>query len=144
MKANETQYCSTKFALEGWYDCLKQETAHVGVQNIIFELGFFRTKIMHPDNVATFRSDAIADYEPIRNGVAQFVQSINGNQPGDPQKAVSIMIDVVRGEGVVEGKAIPERLPLGPDCLATLRKRSVSNLAICNEWEDIIRSTDHD
>ena len=126
--------------MEGWYDCLKQETTHLGIKSIIFELGFFRTKIMHPDNVK-FRSEPIEDYKDVRGAVAQFVQGINGNQPGDPKKAVEVMIDCVKEEGVAQGKAIPERLPLGSDCLATLRKRSVNNLAICNDWEDVIRST---
>lgn len=97
---------------------------------------------MDPKNVR-FHSNPIADYDEIRNGVAQFVQSINGNQPGDPKKAVQIIIDVVREEGVAEGKTLPERLPLGPDCIATLRKKAVNNLAICNEWEDVIRSTNY-
>jgi hypothetical protein len=122
---------------------LKQETAHLGIKNIIFELGFFRTKIMHPENVK-FRPNPIADYDDIRNGVAQFVQSTNGNQPGDPKKAVEIILDVVREEGVAVGKSLPERLPLGPDCLATMRKKTVGNLAICNEWENVIRSTNFD
>jgi hypothetical protein len=115
----------------------------LGIKNIIFELGFFRTKIMDPENVK-FRSTPIADYDDIRNGVTQFVKNINGNQPGDPKKAVGIILDVVREEGVAEGKSLPERLPLGPDCLATMRKKAVGNLVICNEWEDVIRSTDVD
>ncbi|KAJ4356848.1 uncharacterized protein N0V89_004885 [Didymosphaeria variabile] len=136
-------YCGTKFALEGWYECLKQETDHLGIKSVIFELGFFRTKIMDPANVK-LRSEPIDDYKPIRDGVAQFVQSINGHQPGDPEKAVRIIIDVVKEEGVAQGKPLPERLPLGPDCLTTLRKKAVSNLTICNEWEDVIRSTNFD
>jgi hypothetical protein len=87
------------------------------------------------------RSVPIEDYKPIREAVAQFVQDNNGNQPGDPKKAVEIMIDVVKEEGVAEGKLLPDRLPLGPDCLGTWRKRYVNNLAIANDWEDIIRST---
>lgn len=124
-------------------DCLRQEAAHLNIKSIIFELGLFRTKCFAPENIRN-NSAPIADYDPIRNAVAEFVQHIDGNQPGDPKKAVEIMIDVVRGEGKAEGKAMPERLPLGPDCLMTMRKRCVSNLAICNEWEDVIRSTDYD
>jgi NAD(P)-dependent dehydrogenase (short-subunit alcohol dehydrogenase family) len=141
MLINVVQYCGTKFALEGWYDCLRQETAHLNIRSIIFELGFFRTRIMHPDNIR-FRSDHIEDYDDIRNAVAQFVQGMNGNQTGDPKKAVEVIIDVVKGEGVAEGKPWPERLPLGADMLQTMRKRCVNNLAICNEWEEVIRSTD--
>lgn len=72
------------------------------------------------------------------------VQQVDGNQPGDPAKAVSIMMDVVKGEGVAEGKAFPNRLPLGPDCLATLRKHRVNDLLIANEWEEVSRSTNFD
>jgi hypothetical protein len=113
---------------------LKAETAHLDIKSVIFELGFFRTKIMDPANVK-FRSEPIEDYKPIRDAVAQFVEGINGHQPGDPEKAVKIM---------AEGKPLPERLPLGPDCLATLRKKAVDNLTVCNEWEDVIRSTNID
>jgi len=98
---------------------------------------------MVPGNIK-FRSNPIADYDDVRDGVAQFVQSINGNQPGDPKKAVEIMLDVVREEGVAHGKALPERLPLGIDSLAVMRNKAVGNLALCNEWEDVIRSTNYD
>lgn len=80
----------------------------------------------------------------MRTGVAQFVQQIDGNRLGDSKKAVEVILNVVKGEGVAEGKTIPERMPLGPDCLTTLRKKAVGNLAICNEWEDVIRSTNLD
>jgi NAD(P)-dependent dehydrogenase (short-subunit alcohol dehydrogenase family) len=129
--------------LEGWHDCLKQEIAHLGIKCIIFELGFFRTKMMDPENVK-FRQNDIPDYDRVRNAVVQFVQGMNGNQPGDPRKAAEIILDIVREEGVAEGKALPARLPLSPDCLATLNKRAVDNLAICNDWEDVIQSTNLD
>jgi NADP-dependent 3-hydroxy acid dehydrogenase YdfG len=142
--ADDVQYCSTKFALEGWYDCLRQEIAHLNIKCIIFELGFFRTQIMNPGHVKTFRASPISDYDDTRNLVAQFVQAMNGNQPGDPRKAVEVMLDVVKGEGVSKGRAMPERLPIGTDVLMTARKRAVGHLSICNEWEEVIRSTDLD
>jgi hypothetical protein len=120
---------------------LRQEAGHLGIRPVIFELGFFRTKIMDPKNVR-FRTNNFSDYDPIREAVGGFVQQMNGNQPGDPAKAVSIMIDVVKGEGVAQGKAFPNRLPLGPDCLATMRKAREADLTLCNEWEDVIKSTD--
>ncbi|KAF2203563.1 short-chain oxidoreductase [Delitschia confertaspora ATCC 74209] len=137
-------YCATKHALEEWYECLKQETAHLNIKPMIFELGFFRTNIMHPDNVKFRTKYEIADYDDIRNLVSQFVQGMNQNQPGDPKKAVEIVLDVVKGEGIAEGKAVPERLPLGADCLTTMRKEAVANLAMCNEWDGVILSTNVD
>lgn len=109
----------------------------------MFELGFFRTKLMDPGNLGSHH-EPISDYEEIRSAVTSFVQGMNGNQPGDAKKAAMIMIDLVRGEGVAEGKTLPDRLPLGPDSLLTMRKKAVQNLTICNEWEDIVRSTNFD
>ncbi|KAF1975729.1 NAD(P)-binding protein [Bimuria novae-zelandiae CBS 107.79] len=135
-------YCATKFALKGWYDCFKKETAHLGIKSMLFELGFFRTKIDDPNNYK-FRSESIDEYKEINKLVKQFLQSMDGNQPGDPQKGVEVMIDFVREEGVAKGRVLPERLPLGSDCLSTLRKRAVEDLNTCNEWEDVIRGTDY-
>ncbi|KUJ11125.1 uncharacterized protein LY89DRAFT_722981 [Mollisia scopiformis] len=67
---------------------------------------------------------------------------MNGNQPGDPQKAVNMMIDVVKGEGVTEGKEMPDRLPLGRDVLGKIRERYQRHLEVCEEWEGVICSTD--
>lgn len=72
----------------------------------------------------------------------QFVRQINGTQRGDPKKAVEIIIDVVKGEGVAEGKQTPDRLCLGKDVLEKLRWRSERDLEVCRVWEDVIASTD--
>jgi len=122
---------------------LKAETAGFGIKSIIFELGLFRTKIMQPGNVRGQPSH-IEDYAPLSQAVGQFVQAQNGNQAGDPKKAVSIMIDVVRGEGVAEGKEAPARLPLGPDMLGVMRTKCNDTLKICDEWEKVSGSTNFD
>lgn len=110
---------------------------------MIFELGLFRTDMMHPKNIK-WRGTHIEDYDVVRNLVHQYVEAINQHQPGDPKKAVEIILDVVKGEGVAAGKNIPDRLPLGTDVLAVMRKKAVANLTTCNEWEDVIRSTDYE
>jgi NAD(P)-dependent dehydrogenase (short-subunit alcohol dehydrogenase family) len=67
------QYCASKFALEGWSDAVRQETAHLGIKTIIFELGFHRTKMMDPQNIKTFLDAPIAEYEHIRNMLTGFL-----------------------------------------------------------------------
>jgi len=99
---------------------------------------------MDPSNIKTApdTSSAIDDYAELNNIVGGFVSQMNGNQPGDPKKAVKVMVDVIRGEGVAEGKEMPERLPLGPDILAKIKDKYTKYLEFCNEWEDVIASTD--
>lgn len=113
----------------------------LGIQSVIFELGQFRTKIMDPSNLKTEVS-AIADYDELNKAMSGYVDAINNREPGDPIKAVNIMIDVVKSEGVATGKAIPERLLLGRDVLEKIRKKYTSFLEACTEWEDVITSTD--
>lgn len=139
-------YCASKFALEGWTESLRQEIAPFNIQTITFEPGFHRTKIMHPDNVhiPSLPDTSIADYDEIRKMTNEFVKGMDGNQSGDPVKAVDIMIDVVKGEGVAKGKTKPERLPIGKGMMDALRKKCNEGLEICGEWGDIVEGTDFD
>ena len=124
-------------------ECLQQETAHFGIQSVIFEPGFYRTQVMAPTNVKTTPS-RISEYEEMDKAIAGFVAATNGNQPGDPRKLVERIIDVVKSEGMAAGKPIPQRLPIGPDAMATIKKKCEATLKLCNEWEDLIISTNLD
>jgi hypothetical protein len=64
-------------------------------------------------------------------------------QPGDPVKLVEIVLDLVRREGVAEGREVPFRLPLGVDCYDELKGKCEETLKLLEAWKDIIRSTDH-
>jgi len=99
---------------------------------------------MDPENIKVDSdpASAIADYAQLNGIVGGFVQQMNNNQPGDPKKVVKVMVDVVKGEGVAEGKSIPERLPLGADILGKVRAKYTKYLEVCDEWESVITSTD--
>jgi hypothetical protein len=91
-----------------------------------------------------FSDQTIEDYAEMDAYVAKLLSGIDMNQPGDPKKAVKIMVDIVRGEGVGSQKTIPARLPLGRDVLQVIRKKCRDTLAICDEWDQVIESTDFD
>lgn len=99
---------------------------------------------MDPGNFKTDPNpaSAIEDYLPLNTIVAGFVGQMNGNQPGDPQKAVTIMIDVVKSEGVAEGKELPARLPLGSDIFEKLIVKHTQGLEVLKEWGELIKGTD--
>ena len=65
-------------------------------------------------------------------------------QPGDPVKLVEIILDLVRQEGVAEGKEVPFRLPLGIDCYDDIKAKCEETLRLLKDWEHVIRSTDHE
>lgn len=66
----------------------------------------------------------------------------SGNQPGNPAKAVRIVIDVLKGEGVTEGKAPPVWLMRSVDCFDTATERCEKTLEALEEWKEVWRSTD--
>jgi hypothetical protein len=61
---------------------------------------------------------------------------LDGNQPGDPKKAVKLMIDLVKGE------TVPLRLPIGRDTGEAVKTTCEEMLKAMEEWKDVIDSTD--
>ena len=96
---------------------------------------------MSPTNVKT-AALRISEYEELDKAISGFVAATNGNQPGDPRKLVERIIDVVKSEGMATGKPIPQRLPIGRDSMATIKKKCEATLKLCEEWETLITSTD--
>ncbi|KAF2475123.1 NAD(P)-binding protein [Lindgomyces ingoldianus] len=135
-------YSGSKFALEGIVEGLRWETEQFGIKTLMIEPGRFRTKFLSPGNLRTKQSH-IPDYEEAsRNFIAYLAQNEDGKQPGDPLKAVEIILDLVRKEGVAEGKEVPFRLPLGRDCYETIKEKCEETLKLLKEWEGVCTSTD--
>ena len=103
--------------------------------------GYYQTKIMSPTNVKTAPL-RIPEYEETDKAISGFVAATNGNQPGDTRKLVERIIDVVKSEGMAAGKPIRQRLPMGRDSMAVIKKKCEATLKLCEEWETLITSTD--
>ncbi|KAF3020914.1 hypothetical protein E8E14_001699 [Neopestalotiopsis sp. 37M] len=135
-------YCATKFALEGAVECLAQELALFapGIKVLIVEPGYFRTRAFANINHVPPRNALYAEF----NATVRSVEAgIVGNEPGNAEKAVEIMIDLVRGTGVAAGgKQIPLRVPLGTDGWSRIKAKCENTLQICNDWEEVAKSTD--
>ncbi|KAI1080878.1 hypothetical protein F5B20DRAFT_570019 [Whalleya microplaca] len=134
-------YCASKFALEGAVECLSKELAMFapGVKVLIVEPGYFRTRAFSNINHVPPR---VPEYAEFNAAVRKVEFGIVGNEPGDAGKAVTIMIDLVKGTGVAVGKQIPLRVPLGSDGWSRVRAKCEDTLKICDDWEEIAKSTD--
>ncbi len=104
-------YCSTKFALAGLSEALFDDLRPFGVKVTLVYPGYFRTNFLGQDAVAR-PGRPIAAYEAARASERQHLESINGNQPGDPQKLARALIEAYRLEQP------PLHLFLGTDALA--------------------------
>ncbi len=65
-------------------------------------------------------------------------------QPGDAEKGVRVIIDLVRQEGCAEGRDVPFRLPLGNDCYESVKEKCEETLALLESWKTVIQGTDHE
>ncbi|KAK7978724.1 hypothetical protein PG988_006214 [Apiospora saccharicola] len=137
-----TGYCATKHALEAAVECMSQELATFapGIRVHLIEPGYFRTPAFGNINYVPPRNQEFAEYNAaVRAGI----ESQLGKEPGDPDKAVSIMIDLVNGTGVAAGKEVPLRVPLGSDGWGRIKAKCEKMLEICQDWEEVAKSTDH-
>lgn len=107
---------------------------------MIVDPGYFRTFFLK-DSSASLIPTAFPDYESVTKGLFDIMKAYNGNQPGDPEKAVARVIDVVKQEGVAAGRGVPPKLMLGPDAVAGVRKKCEDTLELLKKWEDVSSST---
>ena len=134
-------YCASKAALEAAVGCLAKELAAFGsgIRIIMPEPGYFRTKVFaNLNHVAA----EVSDYAQFHAGVKEFVAQVVGNEPGDPEKAVARMIEMVDGTGMAAGRTVPLRVPLGTDGWGRIKGEAEDLVRICEEWEDVAKSTD--
>lgn len=86
-------YCSTKFALAGITEGLRADVEPLGVKVTLVYPGYFRTNFLSQGSVG-LPANRIADYEAARASEKQHLESIDGQQPGDPEKLADALIRV--------------------------------------------------
>jgi len=104
-------YCATKFAMHGFTESLAHEVKPFGIHATLVMPGYFRTNFLSEGSLVTPKNE-IADYQNIRESQAAHQQSINENQPGDPDKAAAVLI------AIAEQAEPPIHLFLGADAYA--------------------------
>ena len=125
----------------GAVECLSKELALIApdIKVLIVEPGYYRTRAFSNIYHVLAR---VPDYAEFHAGTSAYVQSVVGKEPGDPNIAVERMIELVKGTGMAAGKTIPLRVPLGSDGWERVKNKCQETLAICEEWEEVARSTD--
>ncbi len=124
-------YTATKFALEALSEALSKEMEHLGIKVTLIEPGGFRTDFAgrsfdQPEN-------RIADY--VTSERMDKMSEYDGNQPGDPVKAVAAMIKVVDTENP------PLRLPLGADAVNGMEEKMETVKKNIDEWREVAVNT---
>lgn len=135
-----SHYSASKFALEAISEGIAKEVAKFGIRIQLVEPGAFRTNFLDQNNIQYAPLS-----EPYREGVCgdmlKVLHGMHGKQLGDPVTAAERIFEVVMEQGMAEGKPTQLRLPLGSDCVATVREKLQSVTENFNQFEDIAKST---
>jgi NAD(P)-dependent dehydrogenase (short-subunit alcohol dehydrogenase family) len=90
-------YCATKFAVHGFTESLAHEVKPFGINVSLVMPGYFRTNFLDEGSIVTPKVE-IDEYVNVRAMQTAHQQTINANQPGDPEKAADVMISVSQEE----------------------------------------------
>lgn len=145
-------YCLSKWAVSGLAEGLAAELADFGVAATVIEPGYFRTGFLNTADGAAGRNRRVRTATPLPGvygagtavaAVKAALDAYDDSQPGDVVRGAKVIVDVLTGTGVGEGRDVPVRLVLGTDALDAIRKKCEETLALLREWEDVARSTDY-
>lgn len=126
-------YSGSKFALEGLSEALAQEVAPLGIKVTIVEPGAFRTDFSGRSLVVP--EQQIDDYDETSGKVLAWATGMDGQQPGDPDKASVAMIQVVESDNP------PLRLLLGEDAVTLMENKLRSLKEELETWKAVSLST---
>ncbi|KAK1229105.1 hypothetical protein PQX77_007837 [Marasmius sp. AFHP31] len=135
-------YAASKAALRAYSETLASEVGQFSIRVLIVEPGALRT-----EGIVSARHyipvGVIPEYQEVRNRVeSHFKDGVEGKQRGDPQRAASVIVDVVRGEGKAAGRPWPLYLPLGVDGVDGVKDKCQKMLHVVDEWKDVAESID--
>ncbi|KAJ7204668.1 hypothetical protein GGX14DRAFT_459282 [Mycena pura] len=134
-------YGSSKAAVHAIAETLSVELAPFNIRVLLVEPSAFRTRMVRTaENYNT--SNPIAAYDGTREENMRWYASRDGLQPGDPDKAMEAVVDVVRGEGAACGKPWPGYLLLGKDADRDIRAKCRVMTEHLDEWREVVRGVD--
>ncbi|PPQ76944.1 hypothetical protein CVT24_009033 [Panaeolus cyanescens] len=135
-------YSAAKAAVHAFTEALMTELAPFNIRVLLVAPGAFRTEGVYGNPF--FPDNPIPDYDDFRKRCIDRIESIKGNQSGDPDKAAKAIVDVVRGEGLAEGRPWPNYLILGRDAEADIRAKTAKLNTVLDKWSDITRGVEFD
>lgn len=120
-------YNASKHALEGASEALAQEVAPLGIKVLIVEPGPYRTKWAGAGSKNAAKK--IDDYAATAHLTEKMIHGYDGNQPGDPDKAAELIIEVINSPNP------PLRLPLGKMAIDRMREKIQKLESEIRAWE---------
>lgn len=129
-------YCATKFAVVGFTEALAAEVKEFGLNATVVYPGYFRTDFLKGGSLRTPKTE-IDEYTAARQLQVAHEKDINGNQPGDPEKAALALIELAAMENP------PVHLVLGSDAFNIAGNKLNALQSEISEFKMLSTSTDY-
>ncbi|TMW67851.1 hypothetical protein Poli38472_007527 [Pythium oligandrum] len=127
-------YGATKFAVAGLTQSLRQEVAGFGIDVTVIEPGLFKTNILQGSE--TFFKNAMPEYAQFTDFVKNNAENGYGVPPSDPAKGAQAIVEALTHTGRCEGRALPNRMPLGGDVFDFMQNAVSTAQKELDEWKD--------
>lgn len=127
-------YCATKFAVHGFTEGLATEVKPFGINVTVVSPGYFRTEFLTADSLIAPKNPIDA-YQSVRDAIDLHQNSINGNQPGDPEKGAAAIIAIAAEQNP------PLHLFLGQDAYDLAHTKITSVQSDLESWKELTTST---
>ena len=120
-------YSATKAAVAAFSEVLALDSKEFGIKVTVVEPSGFRTGFLTKDSLA-YTESKIDGYTAVKDTQERYLAA-SGKQPGDPEKAVEIMIDLS------ESQQPPLHLYLGQDAYHRASEKLAAMTAELEEWK---------
>jgi NAD(P)-dependent dehydrogenase (short-subunit alcohol dehydrogenase family) len=131
----EATYAATKFAINGISKALAEEVKPFNIHVVNIAPGFLRTEFLKKGSYVLPNTISKPYLEAITERL-DFVNEMNGNQPGDPEKVATLYMKVV------EMEQPPLELMVGSDAYDTAIAVSNQKITMTKKYEELSKSSD--
>ena len=128
-------YSATKAALAAFTEVIALDLEEFGIRATVVEPSGFRTGFLTKESLA-YTESRIEGYEAVKETQQRYLAA-NGQQPGDPQKASAILIELA------ESKQPPIHLYLGEDAYHRASGKLAAMASELEEWKLTAISADY-
>jgi short-subunit dehydrogenase len=129
-----TIYSATKAAVAAFSEVLALDVKEFGINVTVVEPSGFRTGFLTQDSLA-YTESKIDGYQAVKDTQARYLAA-NGKQPGDPDKASDILIELA------EEDKPPLHLYLGQDAYNRVSAKLKTMTAELEQWKETTVSAD--
>ncbi|KAF9765557.1 hypothetical protein IL306_002148 [Fusarium sp. DS 682] len=142
--ATYSVYSMVKTCMSSLAESLRDELSPFNIVVTVVEPGYFRTSFLNPGVrvVTKKRMDVYEDESTPTGMTRKMLDKTDNQQPGDVKKGTRVIVEILTGTGVGEGRDVPVRIVLGSDADVYIRGKCEETLELLNEWKEVTVSTD--